>query len=289
MENNIAPVYLKARYNQAISLTITQSDNMQVPIIYYSETQDIYVNLSLTKLTKLTENGVEQVLTDTVGVRNVKLGKQADLNSMFTFGTILEKRELPTIGVYTGNIVVKRRYATTTDPNDRNDILDIVPVIINIEPNPLSLQTEFLLPDGINRYSIAEIMTTLYNHLYVSPRYATMDENGEKVVRYSRKRGCERVLIFRSTTNYYLPNGSGVTIKNNYTGKVEGLYSRYDGLIPTNHLGQDRVTLEQITKDGHPASYIVIGDLPIGEYTAYAEYVGAKGLQQTPHINFNVD
>jgi hypothetical protein len=288
MEDTLKPMYLSARYNQAISITVTQKDDLNVPIIYYSGSQDIYVKLSINKFVKTSDNGVSQVLQDSVGVKNIKLDRQSDLNGLFVFGTILDKTQLSQLGTYTGTIIVKQKYAQTTDPNDTNAIIDVVPVNITVEPNPLYLQTEFLQPDGVNRYTMADILTTLYNHLYISPRYATVDQNGHLVVRYSQKRGDDRVFIFRSSENSYLPEGSTITVASKQTGKPVGMYFRYP-LYKTNHLGQDIVTLEQITKDGQPASYSVISNLPIGEYICYAEYAGAEGLKQTPYKYFTIN
>jgi len=281
--------YLKSRYNQAINITKTFSDDLVVPIIYYSELPNLYVKLAINKYERLSDNGVDQVLQDTTGVRTLKLSQQtSQINGFYAYGVILNKNELPQLGVYTGNVTVFQSFLPSTNTGSINPLLDMVPVTVIIEPNPLALNTEFLQSDGINRYSYADIISTLFNYLYVSPRFVTTNENGQLIVRYNRKNAQDRVFLFRDSNGSYLPTGSTVTVISKVSGKPQDQYFRYP-LLKTNDRGQDTQTLEQITNDGKASSFVVVSDIPVGEYFIFAEYFDKGGLNQTAHQQFVID
>jgi hypothetical protein len=289
MDNNTPDLLLYPKYNQTISITKTYSDDMVVPIMYYSSRSDVAVSLVLNNYAIYSQNGVTQQLQSIAGNNNLTLAKQANIGTgIYQFGYALTKQELPKAGTYTGVIIVKDKFYPTTTPGDTATILEVVPVIVNIENNPLFLQTGILMPDGVTNYSYAEILATLYRYLYISPRFVTTDENGVLTVRYSQKRSFDRVQLFRDKDNGALPPGSTITVLNASNGQPQSIYHKYP-LLNTNSVGQDAITLEQISSDGKSASYCIISNLPIGDYVCFAEYVGTRGLQQTDYVKFTIN
>jgi hypothetical protein len=271
----------------AINITQYLNDDLQVPITYFNKLSGLYVGLTLTKLRVLSDSDSGQQLADNGGVRNLTLKEQRQDDGLFEYGYILSKKEIPSFGVYTGVIKVKEKYkANTNQPN--NPVLETIPVNVSILPNPFALSTQFLLPDGKTAITYGEIISTLYNFLYISPRFQTLDSNGNLVVTYTNYGFNRKVVLFRGSDVSWLPAGSTGTVIEKNTGKpVSGYYKT--PLLRTTANGQDMISLEQLTSDGRPASYLFLVDLPRGEYYTYAQYNDGSGLKTTEIQEFTVN
>lgn len=264
--------------NQSININTMENDHLSIPVTYNTTQAGLTVRLYLNKFNLAEDLGDGQKLRDTVGRRELLLRQQQERDGVFTYGIILDKHMLPNCGTYTGYIVAKLP--------DCPEPFEISNVNITVSPNPLHLKTQFTAPGGESQRTVAEIVSALYNHLYISPRYTQIDTNGKLEVTYSRKKDNEIIQLFRGD-NGKLPLGSTYTIldkntQNPVNGHVQA------PLLNTDNNGRDIVSGCQIAKDQCPASYASISNLPCGEYIIFAEYMDRDTKQQTPHNEFKI-
>lgn len=282
-------VYLPSRYNQAINLTIYDKDRLEVPIIYYSDTKDIVVSLSLHNFQVQRDQANNQFLTDKIGKREFFLTPQSfQSNGLNVFGRILTKQDFPNLGFYTGNIIVRRSYYPDTNPDANNTALDLVPVTINVEPSPLDRYTEFASSNGVERMTVKDMLEEVFVSVYLSPRFVMKKKDGKFVVEYGIKQPQDYIQIFRGEDIDYMPRGSMATVVSEDSNTPVNGYYRVP-LLRTDAYGKDIHSGMQITKDQRPASFIPISGLKAGNYLVYAEYMSEGGMKHTEYVPFRIN
>jgi hypothetical protein len=228
------------------------------------------------------------------GIIKKTLKKQYNLEDAYQFGTILTKRDLPSTGFYTGYIRVEDRTSSNLK-NDGTETVEIVPVSINLEPAPLHIESEFFVTKGKRfRKTALDLIAELYGYLFVSPRFARRDANGNLCITYTEKQDNDRYLIFKGLDGGPLPGGATFTVMQT---EGEGVHpsapmpiNRFfrKPLIPTDNAGMDIGTGAQITTDGRPASFAILHGLPQGKYLAWAEYVDGGEAMRTNEQYFEI-
>lgn len=261
----------------SININISENDNLVVPIMFHGTSSNLHVMLYLNKFEIERETGDHQYLYDPTGRHEIELKRRQEFAGVFSYGKILDNTVLTKKGTYTGFITVRKI--------GEDEILELVPVNISITSNPLHLTTDFDAPGQESNLTYAAIISALYNHLYIAPRYTKLDLNGKLTVTYSRKRDNDVIHLFRSKDNGLLPLGSTYTVINKET---QNPVMEKCHILNTDKKGRDMITGDQLTDDYCEASFAYISDIPDGTYIIFAEYIDGGTLCQTPYNEFTI-
>ena len=271
--------------SNALSITIFDKDDLNIPIEYYSVDPDILVNLELEKKIIL-QDGINQQTTSDVKKKWTLSRQPRKVNNLFVFSRILTKRDLPSIGFYSGNIAEYPPLTSSyTTENDINQPTSFRPVTINIEPSPLNRITSFKHCNTLENLTISDMIEQMYTTLMVKPVGGVIQKDGTYQATYNFS--CkQQTLTFRMTDKKggasSLPMGARLIIVDKKTNQAIKGFS--DILLhQTNDKGWDAITGEDITGDSFPASFIHLHNIPTGEYIYFAEYASKNGnKKQTP-------
>ena len=295
----VQPTYITNTnlYNYSINRTITEKDDLTVNITYYSDTRDVVPVLTYSKYGITQVKGSEQKSQDIIGTREYVLTLQDQkVAGLYVFRRILTKQDFDGTGDYVGLITVKQHYEDSTNPDIPNPILQIVPMNVTIEANPLDVYTEFKTTNGNVRMTVRDLIITSSATSILSPRFVYKNKKGKYVAEYSPAGTTDYIQVFQHNGTY-LPKGSTYTVIDAKGGKVMARYDRNPGVLRTDSTGKDIYTGNQISSDGRPVSYVVVTDLPEGEYKIYAEFVeyvnddlgNVKVMgRQTPYADFKI-
>lgn len=266
---------LFSKYNHAINLSVTNHDDLIVPINYYSDTKDIVVVLEINKLKKLNREQNSRVV-ESVGKRQYILQKTDFLsNGLYVFSTILDKRDLLETGVYTGTIAVKQTYRDNTDVNIVNEILDIVPITLEVSPNPLDIKTKIMNLDNTQK-TLKDTIVEIFETLYQKPT-----GNGYIVE-------SEHIVVFKGDTDGgYLPLGSTFTVYKKDGKNV--VLTKYNKMLLERTSISGEFNGEQITDNKTPASIARISGLETGEYYVYSEAVNNGRLIRSEDVIIHIN
>lgn len=271
--------------SNSISITLFDKDNFNIPIEYYSVDPDILVNLELEKKI-ISVDGVAQKTTSDVKKKWTLVRQPNKVNNMFVFSRVITKKDLPSVGFYTGNIaefpLPSPDYIQQLDINQATSFR---PVIINIEPAPLNRLTSFKNCNNTENLTIADMIEQIYTTLMVRPigGVRQRDNTYQATYDFSCK---QKTLTFRMSDKTggasSLPNGSTFVLVDKATNQAVKGFSQII-LHQTNDKGWDAVTGEDITGDGFPASFIHLNNIPYGEYIYFATYTSKTGVpKNTP-------
>lgn len=265
--------YLPSRITHNYNFVVTESTDLTLPIAYYSTNSDVIVEFELMYLDILKDTGDKQYNGDTIGRKKWILTKQTGLSQdgYNFFSRILTKKELNKTGTYTGVIRVKKHLGMPT--NGKTNLIDLQPVTITVNPNPLDVKTEFKSKNGSENYTLRDMIVSVFGSYIVQPRNIQSLKNGKYQVTYGSAQKNDYIQLFRSSNGSYMPQGSTATVLNECDGGIVAGYHRVP-LMRTNKQGKDIVTGLDITRDNKEASYLPITDLPCGDYMVYAEYPG---------------
>jgi len=271
--------------DNTISITIFDKDDIKIPIEYYSVDPDLIINLELEKKI-ISIDGINQKTTSDVK-KKWTLSRQVNkVNNLFVYSRILTKRDLPGIGIYTGNIAEFGLPTSNYKPEeDINQPISFRPVYINIEPSPLNRITSFKHCDNLKNLTIADMIEQIYTTLMVKPIGGVEQINGTYRATYDIS--CKQeTLTFRMADKEKgasaLPMGSRFVLIDQESGQIVKGFSQII-LHQTNDKGWDAITGQDITGDNLPASFIHLYNIPTGRYLYFAEYTSKSGkAKQTP-------
>ena len=271
--------------NQAINLLCYESETLELPISIYADRKDLFVKFMATQLTNLVSNGENQRLTSKENILSIVLGYQSELNSVSQYACLLQNYQLKK-GTYVGNIVVKNKPSNGFDTPDINPILALIPVNIQVLEHPLNEVTKWNKPNSLEKYTTKDMLTNLYEFIYLRASYYTHNLDGSYSLNYNLQDNKTKVLTFRTDTLEQLPFRAKCFVKS----KTGSITRQFDVFNSTLNGYSDKDQVWQISQDNKPVSYCMIetNDLPIGEYIYFAEYTTFGRIQQTPYGEFRI-
>lgn len=271
--------------NQAINLVCYQSETLELPISIYADRKDLFVKFMATQLTNLVSNGENQRLASKENILSVVLGYQGEFNFVSQYACLLQHYHLKE-GTYTGNIVVKNKPSGAFDTTEINPIIALIPVNIQVLKHPLNEVTKWTKPYSTEKYTTQEMLTNLYEFIYLRASYYTKNLDDTYAVNYKLQDNRTKILSFRTDDMKQLPFGAKCFVQS----KTGSTNRQLDIFNSTLNGYSDKDQIHQISQDNKPVSYCMVktGDLPTGEYIYFAEYTIFGDIKQTPYGEFRI-